>query len=52
MTNNDQAAATTVSSVKLDWVKPEITAFAAAVEAQGNGGGPTLDGGSGITNLS
>ena len=44
MTSNDQTAAGTVSSDKQDWVKPEITAFAAAVEAQANLGGSTVDG--------
>jgi len=38
MTDNDQAAQTaTVASAKDAWVKPEITSFAAAVEAQGLG---------------
>ena len=44
MTSNDQAAAGTVSSDKQDWVKPEITAFADAVESQGAGPASTLDG--------
>ena len=46
MTTNDQAAQnTTVAPAKDGWVKPEITSFAAAVEAQGAGGGTTADGG-------
>jgi len=47
MTDNDQAAqSATVAFAKDAWVKPEITSFAEAVEAQGVGGGLT-DGGPG-----
>ena len=36
MTNNDQATESIYAvSTKDTWVKPEITSFAAAVEAQG-----------------
>ncbi|GGA56947.1 hypothetical protein [Sphingomonas psychrolutea] len=51
MTVNDQAAqGVSTVSAKDSWVKPEITAFAAAVEAQANLGGTALD--SGKANLS
>ncbi|BCA57661.1 hypothetical protein [Sphingomonas sp. HMP6] len=38
MTSKDQTVRS-VSTAKDEWIKPEITAFAAAVEAQGIGGG-------------
>ena len=51
MTINSQAAQdVSAVSAKDSWVKPEITSFAAAVEAQANLGGAALD--SGKANLS
>lgn len=39
MTNDVQSAQTTAATVAKDaWVKPEITSFAAAVDAQAVGG--------------
>lgn len=46
MPNDDKAATQTVSQPKDVWVKPEITSFAPAVEAQGSVGGPTDNNGS------
>lgn len=43
MTDNEQAANQTVSPAKLDWIKPEITSFTAAVDAQGNQASVTTD---------
>lgn len=40
MTSNDQTGhSVSTTPAKDEWIKPEIAAFAAAVEAQGLGGG-------------